>query len=147
MFRNNTDRMATFVGDFVKANPGKTLFTVASTTLVLAEPERILGGDEIVFDAEGNPVLISKGGIVGRSIEATGQAAKHVSDGYIRPLYLTLMAFLGTFFALWLMLKLWHVHKREKLKTQRIADEQGMTIDAVTSAAAKNDDPSGEKKL
>ncbi len=146
MFRNNTDRMASFVGDFVKANPGKTLFTVASTTMVLAEPERILGGDEIVFDAAGNPVLISKGGIVGRSIEATGQAAKHVSDGYIRPLYLTLMAFLGTFFALWLILKLWHVHKREKLKTQRIADQQGMTIDAVSTAAADKETPAIDKQ-
>ena len=138
MFRNDTEKMASFVGDFVKANPGKSLFTVATTTVVLAEPERILGGDEVVFDAEGNPVLISKGGIVGRSIEATGKAAKHVSDGYIRPLYLTLLAFVGTFFALWLILKLWHTHKREKMKTQLIADQQAKTVDALPTK--KTDD-------
>jgi len=130
MFRKDTDRMAGFIGDFVKANPGKSLFTVATTTLVLAEPERILGGDEVVFDADGNPIVVSKGGIIGRSIDATGKAAKHVSDGYIRPLYLTLMAFLATFFGLWIMLKLWHTHKREKLKTQKILDEQKLTVDA-----------------
>ncbi len=130
MFRKDTDRMASFVGNFVKANPGKTLFTVATTTVVLAEPERILGGEEVVFDADGNPIVISKGGVIGRSIEATGQAARHVSDGYIRPLYLTLMAFLGTFFALWLILKLWHIHRREKLKTQQIVDQAQPIIDS-----------------
>ncbi|QDT13198.1 hypothetical protein [Planctomycetes bacterium K23_9] len=134
MFRKDADRMTSFLGDFVKANPGKSLFTVATTTIVLAEPERILGGDEVVFDADGNPIVVSKGGIVGRSIEATGNAAKHVSDGYIRPLYLTLIAFLGTFFALWLMLKLWHTHKREKLKTQSITDKQTATIDAKNTS-------------
>ncbi|MGB7346243.1 MAG: hypothetical protein WBD20_18640 [Pirellulaceae bacterium] len=130
MFRNDVDRMTSFVGDFVKANPGKSLFTVATTTIVLAEPERILGGDEVVFDADGNPIVVSKGGIVGRSIDATGKAAKHVSDGYVRPLYLTLMAFLGTFFVLWMLLKLWHTHQREKLTTQKMVDEQKPVIKA-----------------
>ncbi len=116
-----------FLGDFVKANPTKTLFTVATTTVILAEPERILGGDEIAFDADGNPVLISKKGIAGRTIEATGAAAKHVSDGYVQPVFKTALAFIATFFALWLGLKLWHAHKREQLKTQTLQDEQTNT--------------------
>ena len=136
MFKQDTDRMVGFVGDFVKANPGKTLFTVAGTTVILAEPEAILGGDEIAFDAEGNPIVISKKGIVGRSIEAGGEAAKHVSDGYIKPVYYTAGAFIGTFFVVWLMIKLWHAHKREKLKTQQMLDEQAKTVDAKASDAA-----------
>ncbi len=43
MMRNDTERVVGFVGRFVEANPGKTLFTVATTTVILAEPERILG--------------------------------------------------------------------------------------------------------
>ena len=124
-------------GDFAKANPGKTLFTVATTTVILAEPERILGGDEIVFDAEGNPVVVSRKGIAGRTIEATGEAAKHVSEGYIQPVYYAVAAFLGTFFVLWLGIKLWHTHQREKLKTEEMLAEKedaaGKTVDAISA--------------
>ncbi|NND99052.1 MAG: hypothetical protein HKN47_17180 [Pirellulaceae bacterium] len=138
MFRNDTERMAGFVGDFVKANPGKSLFTVATTTVILAEPERILGGDEIVLDADGNPIVVSKSGIVGRSIEATGKAAKHVSDGYIRPLFLAVIAFLGTFAVLWSILKLWHVHRRETIKTRMLTEQSGETIDAKSVTATES---------
>ena len=118
LIRQDIGKVLGFFGNFVKANPTKSLFTVAATTVILAEPERILGGDEIAFDAEGNPVLISKKGIAGRTIEATGQAAKHISDGYVQPVFQTVLAFVATFFALWLALKLWHAHKREQLKTK-----------------------------
>ncbi|TWT76219.1 hypothetical protein CA13_67110 [Planctomycetes bacterium CA13] len=107
MIRNDTERVVKFAGRFVEANPGKTLFTAATTTVILAEPERFLGGDQIVFDAEGKPIVVSKPGIVGRSIESTGKASAHVSKQYLQPLFYTVMAFVGSFAAVWMGIKLW----------------------------------------
>jgi len=111
MLKENTNEMVGFVGRFVEANPGKTLFTVAATTVILAEPERILGGDEVVFDADGNPVLMSKGGFAARAMEAGGEVASHVSTNYLRPVYLTVMAFVGVFVVVWGSLKYWAFRK------------------------------------
>ncbi len=119
LIRNDTEKVVAFAGRFVEANPGKTLFTVATTTVILAEPERILGGDEVVFDADGNPIVVSKSGLVGRSIESTGKAAEHLSNHFLQPLFYAALAFAGTFAALWMALKLWHTHKREKQKTEQ----------------------------
>ncbi len=122
MIRGDTERIVGFVGRFVEANPGKTLFTVATTTVILAEPDRILGGDEIVFDADGNPIVVRKAGLAGRTIDAGGAAAEHVSERYVRPVFLAIMAFLGTFAALWIAIKLWHTHRREQQKTKLLAE-------------------------
>ncbi len=119
LIRNDTEKVVAFAGRFIEANPGKSLFTVATTTIILAEPERILGGDEVVFDADGNPIVVSKAGIVGRSIESTGKAAEHISNNFVQPLFYAALAFAGTFAALWIMLKLWHTHKREKQLTEQ----------------------------
>ena len=115
MLKGNTKQMVKFVGRFVEENPGKTLFTVAATTVILAEPERILGGDEIVFDAEGNPVLISKSGFADRAMEASGEVAAHVSVNYLRPVYLTVMAVAGVFFVVWGSLKYWAFRKMKTI--------------------------------
>ena len=111
LLRNDTERVVGFLGQFAKANPGKTLFTVAATAIILAEPERILGGEEIVFDAEGNPVLISKPGIVGRTVESGGKVAAVVSEQYIRPLYLSALAFVGVFGSLFMLSRLYHFNR------------------------------------
>ncbi|TWU60482.1 hypothetical protein Poly51_07580 [Rubripirellula tenax] len=111
MMREDATRMVQFMGRFAEANPGKTLFTVATTAVILAEPERILGGDEIVFDADGNPIVVSKSGLIGRTVGATGSIAEHVSSQYVRPAFLTLLTFVTAFAALWAGLKLWHAHK------------------------------------
>ncbi|MCG8652826.1 MAG: hypothetical protein MI861_23505 [Pirellulales bacterium] len=124
MLKNDTNRMVAFAGRFVEQNPGKTLFTVATTAVILAEPDRILGGDQIVFDAEGNPVLVSKSGLVGRTMEAGGEAAAHVSNQYLRPLFMTAMVFLGTFVALWMMIKLWQVYRGSKTPVQAAAEDE-----------------------
>jgi hypothetical protein len=83
MISEQSDRFATFVGDFVKQNPGKTLFTVSGTTIVLANKDAILGGDQIVFDKDGNPTLISKQGLVER---AASRATTEVSNRVVSPL-------------------------------------------------------------
>jgi hypothetical protein len=118
LLRSDTEKMVGFVGRFAENNPGKTLFTVATTTVILAEPDRILGGDEIVFDAEGNPIVVTKTGFVDRGMAAGGEAAAHVSSEYLRPLYITALVFVGSFFGLWMLLKLWHINRREKAKTK-----------------------------
>ncbi|WP_182868981.1 hypothetical protein [Stieleria mannarensis] len=123
LLRNDTERMVAFMGRFAADNPGKTLFTAATTTIVLAESERILGGDEIVFDAEGNPIVVSKAGIAGRTMKAGGEAIAHVSVNYLQPLLLTVIAFVVTFATLFLLLKLWHAHQREKLVTEGMLRE------------------------
>ena len=112
-----------------------TLFTVATTTLLLAESERILGGEEIVFDAEGNPILISKAGLAGRTLEAGGKVVAEVSNEYIRPLYLTVLAFVGTFGSLWMLLKLYHLNRRERLATATA----GVDPPTVEGRATKKD--------
>ena len=109
MIRNDVQSVASFAGRFLEANPGKSLFTVATTAVILAEPDRILGGDEIVFDAEGNPVVVSKSGLVDRTIDSTieagGNAAAHVSNQFLQPLFFAVLVFVGTFASLWLMIK------------------------------------------
>lgn len=129
LMRNDAERMVGFMGRFAADNPGKTLFTAATTTIILAESERILGGDEIVFDAEGNPIVVSKAGIAGRTMKAGGEALGHVSMNYVRPLFFTALAFIGTFATLFMTLKLWHTHQREKLLTATMHAEPE-TIDA-----------------
>jgi hypothetical protein len=120
MLRSDTEQMVGFLGRFVENNPGKTLFTVATTTVILSEPDRILGGDEVVFDTEGNPIVVTKTGLVDRGMSAGGEAAAHVSAQYLRPLYLTAMVFVGGFAGLWMLLKLWHLNRREKMKTKAV---------------------------
>lgn len=117
LLRSDAERMVGFMGRFAADNPGKTLFTAATTTIILAESERILGGDEIVFDADGNPIVVSKAGIAGRTMKAGGEALGHVSINYVRPLFITAVAFVATFATLFLSLKLYHTHQREKLVT------------------------------
>jgi hypothetical protein len=130
---NDTARVVGFLGRFAEANPGKTLFTAATTTVILAEPERILGGDEIVYDANGNPIVVTKSGFLGRTIDVTGGVAEHVSERYVRPMFLAVAAFLGLFFAMYAILKLWHVHRREQLKTSQLLSDDKPIIDAHTT--------------
>ncbi|MCO8124218.1 hypothetical protein NHH03_20920 [Stieleria sp. TO1_6] len=120
LLRRDTERMVSFMGRFAADNPGKTLFTAATTTIILAESERILGGDEIVFDAEGNPIVVSKAGIAGRTMKAGGEAIGHVSVNYLQPLFYTVIAFIVAFMTLFMLLKLWHTHQREKLVTANL---------------------------
>lgn len=112
LITRDTDRFVSFVGRFVEQNPGKTLFTVATTTVILAEPERILGGDEIVYDADGNPVLISKKGLVGRTADVGGDIAQHVSTNYVRPAFIAMLSFVMAFAVMFGLLKLYHSHRK-----------------------------------
>lgn len=123
------DRFFAWLGRFVEANPGKTIGSATLMAVFLPNSERILGGDEIVFDAEGNPIVISKTGLAGRTLQAGGRVVAEVSNSYIRPLYLTVIAFVVTFATLFMLTKLWHVHQREKLATTGLLKDPE-TLDA-----------------
>ncbi len=118
LLHRDAERMVAFMGRFAADNPGKTLFTAAATTVLLAESERILGGDEIVFDAEGNPIVVSKAGFAGRTLQAGGKVAAEISESFLRPLYLTGLAFVATFASLFLLLKFWQAVQRPKQPTE-----------------------------
>ncbi|OYP31006.1 hypothetical protein [Rhodopirellula sp. MGV] len=111
LLHQDAEKMVGFLGRFAAANPGKTLFTAATTTIVLAESDRILGGDEIVFDADGNPIVVTKAGLIGRTMESGGKALGHVSDRYIQPLYYAVLAFGVAFAALYVFTKLTHAQR------------------------------------
>jgi hypothetical protein len=123
MLRSDADRMLTFIGKFVEDNPGKSLFTVAATSVILAQPERILGGDEVVFDADGNPIVVSKAGLVGRSMDASGNVASHVSDKYLQPVFFAVMAFVGVLAAIWSIIKIWQFRMLKRASLKRIASK------------------------
>jgi hypothetical protein len=112
MMRSDTKAMVSFLGRFVEKNPGTTLFTAAGTGIILAESERILGGDEIVFDKDGNPHLVSKPGTIGRSID---QAADRVLNPILNWLLPIVAAALSVFLGIWL----WFFYQRGKMQHRR----------------------------
>ncbi len=107
-----SDRLATFVGDFAKLNPGKTLFTLGTTTVILANRDAILGGDEIVYDKDGNPVLMSKQGLVER---AASRTADEVGERVLSPFVRVLAPLAAIVIATYSGIKLYGVWKRQQL--------------------------------
>lgn len=55
---NKYEQMERFIGNFINNNPGKTLFTAASTTVILTNSERLFGDEKIITDADGNIIRI-----------------------------------------------------------------------------------------
>lgn len=52
--------LARWMGDFAKANPGKTLFTAATTTVLLTHPEILTGEEQTTYDEDGTPTGTKK---------------------------------------------------------------------------------------
>ena len=111
MISEQSDRFANFVGDFVMKNPGKTLFTAATTGVVLANRDAILGGDEIVFDAEGNPIVVSKSGIIER---AGARATTEVSERVVSPLIRMIIPLVASIVAVYAAIKLYGVWRKQQ---------------------------------
>ncbi|MFM8173702.1 MAG: hypothetical protein ACKN81_09170, partial [Pirellulaceae bacterium] len=112
MMRSDTKAMLSFLGRFVEKNPGTTLFTAAGTGIILAESERILGGDEIVFDKDGNPHLVSKPGTIGRSFD---QAA----DRLLNPIFNWILPIVAVAFSIFLAIHLWFAYQRNLMQHRR----------------------------
>lgn len=113
--RYDTERVLAWMGDFVKQNPGKTLFTVATTTVILSESDRILGDYEWVVGADGVARLEPKPGLVERLGKPTIDVANSGLTLLIRVAVGLLAAIVGTYAGI----KLWW-HWREK--QQRFAE-------------------------
>jgi hypothetical protein len=113
--RYDTERVLAWMGDFVKQNPGKTLFTVATTTVILSESDRILGDYEWVVGADGVARLEAKPGLVERLGKPTIDVANRGLTLLIRVAVGLLAAIVGTYAGI----KLWW-HWREK--QQRFAE-------------------------
>ena len=107
--RNDTERVLTWMGEFMKQNPGKTLFTVATTTVILSESDRILGGYEWVVGTDGVARLVAKPGLVERLGKPTIDAANSGLTLLIRVAVGLVAAIVGTYAGI----KLWW-HWREK---------------------------------
>jgi len=65
------DEFTAFLARFTETNPGKVLFTSSATVIILANSERLLGGEgDMVLDADGNPVYVAQAGMVERTLLA-----------------------------------------------------------------------------
>lgn len=107
LFYDDAKGMIAFIGRFMEHHPGKVLFTVATTTVILSNADRILGGADIVLDADGNPTVASKPGLIDRLIE-------RVVEGVLHPLLRVLLPIIAIGAALWIAIKLWPMYWRQR---------------------------------
>jgi hypothetical protein len=107
LFYDDTKGMIAFIGRFMEQYPGKVLFTVATTTVILSNADRILGGADIVLDADGNPTVASKPGLIDRLVE-------RVVEGVLHPLLRVLLPIIAIGAALWIAIKLWPMYRRQR---------------------------------
>ena len=113
LIHQDAKSMVAFMGRFVENNPGKTLFAAGTTAVILSEPERILGGDEIVFDENGIPHLVSKPGLAGRTIDAA-------SRGIVMPLMAWVAPIVAIAVGGWLGIKVWSAYRHSKSAVDRL---------------------------
>ena len=106
LLRNDTDRMVTFMGRFIEKNPGKVLFTVAGTAVVLANADKVLGGEgEIVIGPDGKPVYVPQPGMIER-----------VTMGVVNRVLAVVMPLVALAGAVWLGIKLWFRYRLARLQ-------------------------------
>ena len=126
----DTKGMVALMGRFVERHPGKTLFTAAATTIVLANPERFLGGDEVLIDRHGNPQMLSKPGLLGRAVE-TGTTV------LLRPLLTAILPFIAIGAGLWIGIRLWFAYRLQRLKFQYAAGKLHGTFHKQAASRAE----------
>mgnify|MGYP006427081089 CR=1 FL=1 len=128
ILREDFDRGVAFMARFIENNPGKVLFTAATTTVVLANADKVLGGDgdgEIVIGPDGEPVYVPKPGLVDRIV---GSAVQQ-----ILAIILPILALAG---AIWLGVKIWFHYRLTKLKYQ--VDAIGLSSKSMDSKTFQN---------
>ncbi|MBY0588873.1 hypothetical protein K2X85_16995 [bacterium] len=119
MISSNAGRFTAFVGRFVQQNPGKVLFTAASTPIILANSAAIFGEGNIVFDKDGNPVLDSKGDPISEHSGVVPDVAKGVVDAVKAPIQTTLYLASGVIVILLAIFgtsKIWKHFRKERLE-------------------------------
>ncbi|PQO28932.1 hypothetical protein [Blastopirellula marina] len=98
-----------WLGRFIEANPGKTIGSATLLAVVLPNSDRILGGDEVVFDSEGNPVVVSKKGLLSNPVDTLTESA---TDG-VSWLFKGIAIVIVSALAIYAAIKLWYVWRRE----------------------------------
>lgn len=130
MLREDTDRATAFIGRFVEKNPGKILFTAASTTIILANAEKVLGGGEIVIGPDGEPIFVPKPGWFERQVNSA-----------MRPVFVVVLPIFAIGLAGWLSIKLWYYHRYQKLRhdfeSKRLADVSASQV-APSNASSQS---------
>jgi hypothetical protein len=107
LFYDDTKGMIAFIGRFMEQHPGKVLFTAVATTVILSNADRILGGADIVLDADGNPTVASKPGLIDRLVD-------RVVEGVLHPLLRVLLPIIALGAALWIAIKLWPIYQHQR---------------------------------
>lgn len=119
LLHDDAERVVAWMGQFARENPGKTVITAATTTVILANAERVLGGGEIVFDDDGNPHYVAKPGL----LERLGGAAIAQTGVAIDQILAVILPILALGLVCWIALKLWYARRMEKLKYALAASE------------------------
>lgn len=108
---DDTKRMVAFIGRFLEKNPGTTLFYGSATALLLANSERLLGGGEMVIDKDGNPVIVSKPGLIERIIHFLIHV---LFDKVVKPALYVLLPIVALGGVAWTAIKLYFTYQRER---------------------------------
>jgi hypothetical protein len=125
----DTKRMVTFIGRFLENNPGATLFYGSATALLLANSERLLGGDEIVIDKDGNPIVVSKPGLVERTIH-------FLLNKLVGPVLYVLLPIVALGCVAWMAIKLYFTYQRERRLADNVAKPDAVRPCADVEAEA-----------
>jgi hypothetical protein len=139
---SNVDRFAAFVGRFVEKNPGKVLFTAASTPIILANSAAIFGDGEVVFDPDGNVIRDANGNPTRHHTGLISDAAKGAGEAIIVPVKTTLY-WVGGIFVVLLSLfgvsKAWKHNQKDRLdvKMARTAALNKTTANTTNTETTK----------
>lgn len=106
LLHDDTERMITFMGRFIEKNPGKVLFTAAGTAVVLANADKVLGGEgEIVIGPDGEPVYVAQPGMIER-----------FTMGVVNRVLAVVLPLVALAAAAWLCIKLWFQYRLARLQ-------------------------------
>lgn len=97
---SDTERMVKFMGKFVEKNPGKVLFTGATTAVILSNSEKVLGGSEVVVDKDGNSHILEKTGFLERAYDTTLRNT-------LKPVFIWVAPFIALGLTIIIGMKLW----------------------------------------